>query len=68
MEKQIKSVKPWTSDCYGNVFSKMTRAELSVIYESLKLERSHRSFWNEGIRYQKKHTATISFVESLIKL
>jgi hypothetical protein len=46
----------------------MNQVELISVYESLKKERAHNSFWNEGLRYQKKHTATVSYIESLIKL
>lgn len=68
MKKKQQVIKPWTEDCFGKLFTKMNQVELISVYESLKKERAHNSFWNEGLRYQKKHTATVSYIESLIKL
>ena len=61
-----RTTKPYMNDCFGNALSTLSIERLTEIYEAMKLERKQNSFWNEGIRYQRKHTATISYLEKLI--
>lgn len=66
MEKVRKTVKPSMVDCYGNKLAEMTKERLSEVLQALQLEKSRSCFWKEGVRFQRKHNATIDFVQSLL--
>jgi hypothetical protein len=67
MNTQRKNqVKPSTTDCFGKLLVEMTKVELVKILDLMKMEKSQYAFHRETIRFQKKHIATMNFVQSLI--
>lgn len=64
--KTKRTTKPLTTDCYGNSFFNMTIDQLIEIKNSMQTERNQYSFWNEGVRFQRKHTATMELLSNLI--
>lgn len=64
--KRKYQVKPCTTDCFGKPLVEMEKLELVKILDLMKIEKSQYSFYRETIRFQKKHKATMNFIESLI--
>ena len=62
----MKNAKAHTTDCFGNALSTLSVERLTEIHEAMKLERKQNSFWNEGVKFQRKHTATMELVITLI--
>lgn len=59
-------MKAYTTDIEGKLYAEMSQEEIIANCEALKAEKFQSWFWKEGLRYQKKHNATIAYLESLI--
>lgn len=60
-----KSVKPHTTDCYGNSFYAMSTGQLIELRDAINVEIRTYSFYRESIRYQKKQRATLDLLCAL---